>query len=56
MVRTTPDLDDRERLLMNMDSGRLYNWMLTNIFPQMRRVECLVEYTFADVAGEEVAP
>ena len=44
-LMTIPDLDERERMLRSIDSGRLFDHLLRTSLPLDRRIECTVRYT-----------
>lgn len=49
IIRNVGIYEGRERQLMDLSGGRPYRRMLSDIFPQLRRIECSIDYT---VRGE----
>lgn len=45
IIRNVGIYEGRERMLMELSGGRPYRWMLKEIFPQLRRIECSIDYT-----------
>ena len=37
--------EGREKMLMLLSGGRSYRWMERELFPELRRIECQVDYT-----------
>ena len=37
--------EGREKMLMMLSGGRSYRWMERELFPELRRIECQVDYT-----------
>ncbi|MCD7962215.1 MAG: DUF3868 domain-containing protein [Rikenellaceae bacterium] len=52
-IASTDVFDGRERLLMNLDGGRPYRYMLREMFPSLRRVEYKVEFNVKEYSLEE---
>jgi outer membrane protein OmpA-like peptidoglycan-associated protein len=53
IIRGTGVFDGRERQLMDLAGGVPYRWMLTEMFPQLRRVEYRVEYDVRPISLEQ---
>lgn len=52
IIDETKSLDSRERALMLLDRGAPYREMTTTLFPQLRRVEIMVEYDLRKLMEE----
>lgn len=44
IIRQTDIMKGREKQLMELEAGIPYRYMASRMFPQLRRVECLIEY------------
>lgn len=53
IIENTGIFDGRESKLVKLDGGRSWNYMKTEFFPQLRRVEYQVGYTIRDFSLEE---
>lgn len=45
IIRNVGVYEGRERMLMELSGGRPYRWMLRELFPRLRRIECSIDYT-----------
>ncbi|ULB34001.1 MULTISPECIES: DUF3868 domain-containing protein [Proteiniphilum] len=53
IIRNIGVYEGRETRLMNLNGGRTYNYMLENMFPQLRRVYYRIDYTVRPFTVEE---
>ena len=57
IIRTTPDPDQRDGKIRNLDNSVTYNKLLSEAYPLLRRVEYVIQYTvlpFTVEKGKEV--
>lgn len=50
-----PNPDRRDNAIRRIDGGKTYRWLLRNVYPQLRRVECVVRYEAPPHTLEESA-
>lgn len=48
IIRNVGIYEGRERQLMELSGGRPYRRMLSEIFPQLRRIECSIDYSIRE--------
>lgn len=48
IIRNVGVYEGRERMLMELSGGRPYRWMLSELFPQLRRIECSIDYSIRE--------
>lgn len=53
IINNTAIADGRETKLMELAGGAPYNYMLTNMFPSLRKAECRIEYNVRNYDVEE---
>jgi len=53
IIRTEKDPDAKEKDLRNLNNGNTYKYLNEEIFPQLRRVECRVDYTVRAFSVDE---